>query len=52
MVKKFLSKFSILAMKYTLMNKLSYENTKHFKNLVFLLLQYLIITVLSSEFPN
>ena len=35
------------------MNKLSYVNTKHYKNLVFLLLQYhLIITILTSEFPQ
>ena len=35
------------------MNKLSYVNTKHYKNLVFLLLQYhLIITILTFEFPN
>ena len=37
--------------KHKLMNKLSYVNKKH-KNL-FLLLQYhLIITILTSEFPN
>ena len=35
------------------MNKLSYVNTKHYKNLVFLLLQYhLMIANLTFEFPN
>ena len=38
---------------YALMNKRSYVNTKLYKNLVFLLLQYhLIITILTSEFPK
>ena len=39
--------------KYILMNKLSYANAKHYKNVVFLLLQYhLIIKILTFEFPN
>ena len=38
--------------KHTLMNNLSYVNTKHYENLVFLLLQYHpIITILTSKFP-
>ena len=38
--------------KHNLMNKLSYVNTKHYKNL-FLLLQYhLMITILTSKFLN
>ena len=37
--------------KHTLLNNLSYVNTKHYKNLVFLLLQYHpIITILTSKF--
>ena len=38
--------------KHNLMNKLSYVNTKHYENF-FLLLQYhLMITILTSKFPN
>ena len=36
-----------------MINKLSYVNIKHYKNSLFLLLQYhLIITILTSKFPN
>ena len=39
--------------KHTFMNKLPYVNRKHYKNLVFLLLQYhLIITILTFKFAN